>query len=194
MSRALRRIKGDPQVALDGFTKLRTDYLPRQAYRGARDDQIGLTRMSSFLISRYIDAARVTADGHLDIDGPQRGEVDLLKQLTRVYTIESPSLGSLQQGQRRVVRDLYTTFTRWVEFTDGRDKGRGQLPVQLWDILTDTRSDPGARDAYATEDALRARAIVDYITALTEAQALDLHERLHGSSSGSGLSTWLTVG
>lgn len=194
LSHAIKVVDVDPAVAHKAFDAVRQDHFVKKPYRGTKDDQIALTRMSSFLIDRYVKAARIEGNGTLFVHPTQRCEVDLLKQLTWIYTIDNPALGSLQHGQRHIVRTLFNLLNLWVEKIEGSAQRREQLPVQLWDYVTATRFDEGAREAYSQDDtALRARGIVDYISGLTEVQATDLYERMTGASVGSALSTWLTT-
>jgi len=104
------------------------------------------------------------------IDEKSEHSVRILKQITRDYLIDHPSLAAQQEGQKRIIEDLFRMIYR-----DGDDRPPRYLPKRLqylWD-----------KDIYAG----RARAAADCIGSLTEAECIGLHNRLHGSFSGSVL-------
>jgi len=127
------------------------------------------------------------------IDARRRRELDVLKQLTWFYVIDDPSLTTSQQGQRRVVGELFDELMAWVRRVWNVPKERRRLPVPLLNLVLSIRDDKDAlRAAASNVQRLQSRTVADYISTLTEAQALNLHQRLiGGSSSGSALENWL---
>lgn len=107
-------------------------------------------------------------DGHLVEDRDMRMQLDLLKSLTWTYVIESPALSAQQEGQRRVIADLFEYFT------DSTERQPHVLPAWARRI---------AEDAHDEQD--RRRIACDVVASLTEAQAVALHGRISGSQPGS---------
>jgi dGTPase len=144
-------------------------------YEGTRAQRQQLRTMTSQLIGRYINAASLeasksTATGVVVSIGPEEAEeVRILKQITRDYIINNPSLSAQQKGQRHILSTLFDNFIE-----DSVEAPPRYLPrrlIYLWD--------------YA--DHQPARFAADCIASLTEAEAIGLHARLQGLSSGSVL-------
>jgi dGTPase len=164
---ALRRLS----TFLNGaFAELLT-----RPYEGTRAQRQQLRTMTSQLIGRYINAARLTAptasggDATVFIGQEEAEEVRILKQITRDYIINNPSLAAQQKGQRHILRALFEDILE--DCLGGPPKYMPRRLIYLWD--------------YADEKA--ARFAADCIAGLTEAETLALHARLHGLSSGSVL-------
>lgn len=103
------------------------------------------------------------------IDSGEADEVLILKQITRDYVINNPSLAAQQKGQERVLRTLFDYL-----FEDSKKGIPKYLPMRLRYLWLDGAESP-------------ARFVADCIASLTEAEALGLHGRLHGYASGSVL-------
>ncbi len=112
----------------EAFTSIlvSTFSLPR-AYDGSSVHRAALRRFTAILIGRYINAANLTQqDGgrvSLSIDDDLRAEVTMLKELTWTYVIEAVSLAGRQQGQKRVIDELFAIFSQlsqnprdWIAF------------------------------------------------------------------------------
>jgi dGTPase len=182
----------DADVSADAFDKLQSSFLPIEPYRGTRDDRAGLHDFASSLISRYVNAANLLPHG-LQIHQRPRHEVAMLKQLTWYYVIDNPALASVQRGQRKVIADLYRHLNRWTTEATRRSSEMARLPAHLRELLLAARTDNDALAAASgDDDILRTRAVIDYITSLTEDQAFKLHQKLCGDSSAS-LDRWLSV-
>lgn len=142
-------------------------------YAGTASERINLRATGSGLISRYIEAPTVENDGRaavIAIDENLRNEVDILKSLIWYYVIERPSLGILQHGQQRVIRELYEIYD------DAALKGEWRLFPSLYVERLKTT---------ATTDDAKRRAVVDLISSMTEAGALEVYRRLTGMSVAS---------
>jgi dGTPase len=129
--------------------------------------------MTSGLIGRYIRAAKLQQpDGNgkcVVIETDEADEVLILKQITRDYIINNPSLAAQQKGQEHLLNTLFKQLHK-----DSAKTVPNYLPHRLrylWD--------------YAPNN--RARFVADCIASLTEAEAIALHARLQGLSSGSVL-------
>jgi dGTPase len=148
-----------------------------EPYEGSREQREQLRRMTSQLIGKYIMAVRINPDrdntravvfnqDHVD-------EVQILKQITRDYIIQSPSLAAQQHGQRRIITELFNDLHAAV----GKDHEYPPfLPVRLR-YLRDVDMDAVSP----------ARFVADCISSLSEAEATALHARLVGITTGSVL-------
>jgi dGTP triphosphohydrolase len=93
-------------------------------------------------------------------------EVHVLKELNRQYISNQPALTTVQQGQRRLLDDLFHTLLEWTE-EDYRDPS---LPMSLLDLLetagswTSDATDSDLQD----EDAIKVRHITDVIASLRQ--------------------------
>jgi dGTPase len=147
--------------------------LINEPYDGARHQRQQLRTMNSQLIGRYIHAARLkepdTTGKSVVITSEEADEVLILKQITRDYIINNPSLAAQQQGHERIIRTLFESLIKTSK--EGPPK---YLPTRLRYLWDDTAPNP-------------ARFVADCIASLTEAEAVGLHGRLQGLSSGSVL-------
>ena len=94
----------------------------------------------------------------------------MLKELTWEYVITNPALTTQQIGQRRVIQGLFTTYM------DAASSSRQQtiFPAIYQDYLRDVDDDRHQQ----------ARIVADFISSLTEEQALRLHRRFTGVDPG----------
>jgi dGTPase len=144
-----------------------------EPYEGARHQRQQLRTMTSQLIGRYIQAAKLQQpdrNGKCVVIGTDEAdEVLILKQITRDYIINNPSLVAQQKGQEHLLNTLFDQLHK-----DSTKDVPNYLPHRLrylWD--------------YSPKN--RARFVADCIASLTEAEAIALHARLQGLSSGSVL-------
>jgi dGTPase len=181
-----------------GFPEFETERLARAAqvaasraasaapYRHTHGDRGAMREFGSRLITEYLEAFSVqnAASGvKLVIDDRAHCEVEALKMLVRVYVIRRPSLAVVQQGQMRVVAEL---FDRYFEAAVPPAGGgnRHLFP-------------PGAGERLekeGTSEAKRARITVDLISGLTETAAVKLHNRLTGGWVASALDATAAIG
>jgi dGTPase len=145
-------------------------------YTGTLVQRRQLRTMTSQLISRYISAVVINTQASdvfsaISIKPEEADEVRILKQITKDYIINTPSLVAQQKGHRRILTTLF-------EDIYGDAKSGGELPryvptrlSYLWDENPDSP----------------ARFVADCIASLTEAEAVGLHSRIQGTSSGSVL-------
>lgn len=130
--------------------------------------------------------------GFIDVSVNTLAQVEILKKLTWYFVIERVSFGSAQRGQAKIVRDLFVWICDWsmdsyhpqfesaaVPRTNYHLDG---LPNRLIDILDVTFWDSNAGNGYRTSKENVARAVCDYISSLTEKQAVELHSRLNGAT------------
>jgi dGTPase len=162
----------DALRSLEDFLVGSFSQLLYEPYEGARHQRQQLRTMTSQLIGRYIRAARLQEPDRLGnciaISQEEADEVLILKQITRDYIINNPTLAAQQEGHERMLENLFNQ----IHDDSAKDMPR-YLPYRLhylWDGV-----------------AKRARFVVDCIASLTEAEAVGLHNRLRGLSSGSVL-------
>ena len=178
----------DPEKLKTAYDGLRLLF-PSQPYLGNREASSVLHSLASYLITRCIGAVRVTSSGGVDIDAVSRHEVAVLEGLTWYYVIDSPSLATLQIGQRRIVERVFIRLRSWMAEADS---SASRLPTALSYMLDTISGDPAANKLSAGSPArLRTRALVDYLTSLTEEQVTELDSRLDGRSPQSALDPWL---
>jgi dGTPase len=163
----------DALRSLSKFLQGSFDELISEPYEGTRRQRQQLRTMTSALIGRYIRAARLqepdAAGKSVQINAEEADEVLILKQITRDYIIDNPSLAGQQKGQERILKALFNDL-----FRDSNVSPPSYLPKRLrytWDV----------------NEGHPARFASDCIASLTEAEAVGLHARLQGLSSGSVL-------
>ncbi|MDR6954900.1 dGTPase [Ancylobacter sp. 3268] len=158
---------------LDAFIRGGFGSVINEPYTGERHQRQELRNLTSELIGRYIRAARLqTPDDQgkcVQINQEEADEVLILKQITRDYIINNPSLAAQQKGQERILRQL---------FEDLCNDAIGGTPAYLPPRLNYLRTIGDTRPA---------RFAADCIASLTEAEAVALHARLRGWASGSVL-------
>ena len=115
--------------------------------------------------------------------------VEALKELTWFYVIDRPSLAVMQEGQKQIVQSLYDRLRDCL----AESPESPRLPIQLRSIYRGLKQDSGFMSFFpGVSEARYARAVVDYICMLTEAQAVDLDERLGGRSRSSMFGAWFS--
>jgi dGTPase len=146
------------------------------AYDGSSLHRAALRTFTGILIGRYINAATLVDRGDrvsLLIDPDLRSEVRMLKELTWTYVIEAPSLAARQCGQKRVIEELFMTYTAMAQ----NSKDWLLFPAFYRERLEDASGRP--------EEIVRT--CVDLIASMTESQAVAMHHRLTGQTHSSGL-------
>ena len=163
-------------------------YGPGEPYTHTTSARADLREFGSELITKFLEAFRVDEDPKsgalkLEIDPDAELEVAALKLLVRVYVIHRPSLAVVQQGQRRVIRELFDCY--YEASSSNREKGNPSL------------FPPGARERLRSDEDdqdSRARIVLDLISGLTETTAVQLHHRLCGWGSGPALDAMALIG
>lgn len=149
----------------------------REPYVGSRKQRQWLRDLTSTLISRYLNAISLEGDEpKLKIAPLQEAEVLLLKQITRDYIFTNPALVAQQEGQAKLIKDLFNIIYDKCEI-NSFPRFLPQRLNYLWELSKENNicKDPKARFA------------ADCIASLTENEVIGLHSRLFGSTSGSVL-------
>ncbi len=169
--------------------------MPYRPYEGSVEDRSSMHQFASGLISTFIARVELSTGGAVYEHEEHRYMLEVLKQLAWYYVINRPSLATLQRGERRVVRTLYQALAEWAQASLRDQREQRRLPLQFKELLSLVRNDPEAvRVKKHDEEQLIARATVDYISSLTESQAVKLYQRLIGGHvEGSALEVWLNV-
>ncbi len=159
------------------------------------DGGIASERAVSGFTRRWIEHLRtsIVVEEHPHVrSGPVRldtrawHEVMVLKFVHAHFVLERPELGQTQRGQARVVEDLALGFDAWLtdpvdagraprrllEWVDGATSGYFALRSDQPELLTGDTSDAGLRRQG------RARAVLDYVAALSDQQARETHRAL----------------
>lgn len=139
-------------------------------YRGGRRDRTNLRYQTSYLIGRFVNAAKRSGE-LLDIGREELAEVAVLKELAWFYVITDPSLSTIQRGQERVIDELHKIYVDAA--VDAKD-GAKLFPLAQRELLQRIRVPNEAR-----------RVATDFVAGLTEAMAYELHHRLTGVTPGS---------
>jgi dGTPase len=147
-----------------------------EPYSGTISDQVSLRRFTSRLINSYIDAVSFRDSGYgeeaLVFDENLKDEVEVLKGLTWQYVIQSQALSSQRFEQHALIRRLYIDLRKAAR----NEEGWSVFPAFFQERL---KADNSA--------VAQKRAAVDFITSMTEIQAVEMHQRLTGSALGSGI-------
>jgi dGTPase len=150
---------------------------------------------TSDLIGRYINAVEL-AEEPLWVNGPHIGlrraewhEVQILKEITKVYVISGTDMALLQRGQEEVLTNLVVMLQKWA------DHDMARLPPRLREEIETAKSQdstyvtnyyqrPGAEAPGLPADLAprgeENRAILDYICSLSDAQCQALFQKLSG--------------
>jgi len=148
-----------------------------EPYVGSREQRQALRNFTSTLIGRYMHAVNITEGGKsLDIKILHQCEVNLLKQITRDYIFTTPALLAQQEGQSRIIEDLF----KKIYASSRNNVCPSFLPHRLGYLWQLAEEENAGKDH-------KARFAADCISSLTENEVIGLHSRLFGRSSGSVL-------
>jgi dGTPase len=156
-------------------------------FDGSSYDHAGVSFMSSELVERYlgvVSGMSVSVDpetrGGLNITDELRYEVHLLQYLTEHYVFNDPALLAQQRGHKEAVETL---FDELYEATAEDSDRTGMIPAPFDEKVEQIHDNNLGYDGFES-DTLRARVTADIIASMTEKQAMQLHERLVGSTPG----------
>lgn len=169
------------EAAVQFLLGYETDY----PYGGSRGDEHYLNQWVSDMITDCLDKTQLI-DGRLVIDDEQQYLIEILKRVPAYYVIESPPFAMAQQGQRRMIGDL---FKRLLDMMKARERS---LPKSLQELVKSISLEPKARaERSHNADYVNARAASDYLCTITESQAVDLFARLEGSAPSMFHGPWM---
>jgi dGTPase len=168
------------------------DGLLAAPFDGSVEAEQNVARFSARWTRRFIDAIEVRPDppvraGHVLLAAAQWHEVQVLKFIHHRFVLERPDLALHQRGQARLLSTLVEALHAWL--LDPDEVAR--LPRRIWELveLAEVESAHlGAADFGLPDGALdlagvaRGRAIIDFVAALTDSQAVALLDALAGRS------------
>lgn len=158
------------------FADLMTTIPAIRPFRGTKLDRARMRSFTSRLIGEYINAVSIQASAQdtyrVQIEPTKEIEVSLLKGLTWYYVINSPSLVSQRYGQSNLIKSLFTILAE----AAGTPGDQYIFPPFFQEQL-----------ALGQSDSAVLRTVADYIASMSEAQAVEIHQRLTGQSLGSGI-------
>ena len=200
LSRNLRNF--DPGLGAESFRRVSPLLVPDSPFRSTPKHRRAVHRMANQLITLYMEALSLVSGRAVTINANLRHEVLMLKQLTWQYVVNDPALASMQVGQARLIRELFNDLMTWVRREEA-DQAMYRLPTQLLHNYVTLRDDGeqtneireglnrrGVEDKLY-DDAIRARAVADYLSGLTEEQALALYSRMRATEPQSILQSWV---
>jgi dGTPase len=167
----------DPDRAETALLRLLRFAPVEDPFDGSHKSRARLKQLSSSLVDLYITSTSVEEPSVgadcLAIHEDRRYEVELLKRVTWIYVIDGDAVRSQRYGQRTVIRRL---FHELLSDTMARSKGSRLLPTFYRDLITSNDSESNM-----------ARCVADFISSLTEPQAIAFHNRITGTSLGTDL-------
>ena len=171
------------------------------------DGSMAADRAISGFVSRWIDHLITSVSptpeapvrsGYVGMSSRAWHEVSVLKFVHQYFILDRPDLAMFQRGQEQMLEELVTAFDRWL--SDRMDAERA--PRRLVDLVNAAtlgyeriaETNPEWLDAKTTDADLarmgRGRGIVDFVSSLTDVQAVAFATRLSGAT---GL-LWTTGG
>jgi dGTPase len=171
-------------------TVLDDEETPKEPYRHTVEARAKLRQWTIRLVEAFQEAFHIEEDvkaggARVRIDPELRLQVEALKMLVVVYVIRRPGLAVVQRGQQRLIEELFNIYFDASE-PEGlrmRKSNRSLFPPTARDRLL-----PGKT---GTD---RARVVVDLISGLTEATAIQLHSRLTGAHTAPTLDAVAHIG
>ncbi|MEV4756618.1 dGTP triphosphohydrolase [Micromonospora sp. NPDC049559] len=158
------------------------DGLLAAPFDGSIESEQRVAGFSARWTRRFVEAITVepqptVRSGHVLLGVAQWHEVQVLKLVHHRFVLARPDLALHQRGQARALATLVEALLEWL--LDPTEEAR--LPQRLHDLveLAEAELHPRTpeRDARA-----RGRAIVDFVAALTDGQAVALLDALSGRS------------
>jgi dGTPase len=162
-------------------------------FDGSVEAEQSVARFSARWTRRLIDAIEVRDDppvrsGHVSLATVQWHEVQVLKLLHHRFVLERPDLALHQRGQARLLATLVEALHAWLLDPDESARLPRRLSelVELAEVECEhlTADDFGlpAGTELTPRSMARGRAIVDFVAALTDSQAVAMLDALSGRS------------
>lgn len=165
-------------------------------YDGSMVADRAISGFTSRWIDHLISSVSPTPDppdrsGYVAMSSPAWHEVQVLKFVNQYFILDRPDLAMFQRGQERVLEQLVVAFDDWL--SDRADAARA--PRRLVDHVNSAtfgyeriaQTHPEWLDARVTDSGVarmgRGRGIIDFVSGLTDAQAVAFAARLAGTSS-----------
>ncbi|AGZ45261.1 deoxyguanosinetriphosphate triphosphohydrolase family protein [Actinoplanes friuliensis] len=156
------------------------DGLLSAPFDGSLEAEAQVAAFSATWTRRLVESIEATGSpavrsGHVLLAPVQWHEVQVLKFVQNRFVLARPDLALHQRGQARLLSNLVEALLAWL--ADPAETER--LPRRIHDLveLAEAELPDGTPDRVARA---RGRAIVDYVAALTDSQAVALMEALSG--------------
>ena len=156
---------------------------PARRFTGTSADLKALGTMRGYFLDHFIGSTRTDGAGNLVRDEIADEVNGVLKQLIWYHVIDEPRLTNIQTGQRRILREIFEEFEEATVQAAGdwqRDRpmtlDMRRLPHALQRCLTIALRQEG--DYNASQRAYRA--LLDYISGMSEPEAYRTHAVLKG--------------
>ena len=163
----------------------------------AFDGGIDSERAVSGFTRRWIEHLRTSVvverdphvrSGHVRLNQRAWHEVIVLKFVHAHFVLERPELALPQRGQARIVSDLTLGYDAWLTAPDDAPRAPRRLQEWVEEVTENTFAlrdeNPDAILGDASDAALRrqsrGRAIVDYVSSLSDQQAIATHRTITG--------------
>lgn len=176
---ALGRQSDEVLAALENLLEL----FPSSRFNGRTEDLESLDVLRSTLLGKFISAAS-TLEGRIVREPTQEAINSILKQLIWFHVIDDPRLAAIQEGQRRVLREIFQHYHPLVleTYNSGSDKDPDEhmlrrLPFTLRRAITVGLTQSGPR--YKLKQQLT-RGVLDYIASLSDLEAYSVHAVIKG--------------
>jgi dGTPase len=170
-------------AAVEHVRKELVDGLLAQTFDGSIEAEQSVSGFSARWTRRLVDALEVmrapsVRSGHVVLGVAQWHEVQVLKFVHQHFVLARPDLASHQRGQARLLTNLVESLREWID--DPEESTR--LPQRLRDLIELAEAElAGAAFGPASRSRARGRAVIDFVAALTDGQAVALQDALSGS-------------
>jgi dGTPase len=176
-------------TAVEHVRKELVDGLLAVSFDGPIEAEQSVAGFSARWTRRLVDAIEVVEkpsvrSGHVVLGVAQWHEVQILKSVHRRFVLTRPDLALHQRGQARLLTTLVESLLGWI--ADPEESAR--LPQRLHDLIDlaeaelATGSDGKEPIGATRQQRARGRAIIDFVAALTDGQAVALMDALSGRS------------
>ena len=156
------------------------DGLLAQPFDGSLEAESQVAAFSATWSRRLVESIEVVEQpavrsGHIALAPAQWHEVQILKFVQNRFVLARPDLALHQRGQARLLASLVEALLGWLTDPDEAER----LPRRIRDLveLADAELPEGTPDRM---DRARGRAVIDFVAALTDGQAVGLMEALSG--------------
>ena len=158
------------------------DGLLAAPFDGSLEAEAKVAAFSAAWTKRLVDSIQVTdqpavRSGHVLLAPEQWHEVQVLKLIQNRFVLTRPDLALHQRGQGRLLASLVEALLAWLTDPDEIER----LPSRIRDLveLAEAELPEGTPDRIGRA---RGRAVIDYVAALTDSQAVGLMDALSGRS------------
>jgi dGTPase len=158
------------------------DGLLAAPFDGSLEAEAQVAAFSANWTRRLVESIEVVEQpavrsGHVQLAPAQWHEVQILKFVQNTFVLARPDLALHQRGQARLLAELVEALLAWL--TDPNEADR--IPRRIRDLveLADAELPEGTPDRSIRA---RGRAVIDFVAALTDNQAVGLMDALSGRS------------